>query len=181
MDSFESGFYQIGCDSCKIDLPKTRCATIRRSSSAAGTPCMINALDDSTVEVVMELPDNPAILKVCSFEDILCSNVYTHSILNLVYQTYEGIQNKYGSILQLATEEIVAQLVQNGLAPQTACRCVDLIDHAAWQNQALPLRYWLERIRDIYVWPRLARKGFPQPTSRSAALAAREAPPLASV
>jgi hypothetical protein len=28
MDSFEPGFYQIGCDSCKIDLPKTRCATI---------------------------------------------------------------------------------------------------------------------------------------------------------
>jgi hypothetical protein len=26
MDSFGSGFYQIGCDSFKIDLPKTRCA-----------------------------------------------------------------------------------------------------------------------------------------------------------
>jgi hypothetical protein len=152
-----------------------------RHQTGAGIPCMINALDDSTVEVVMELPDNPAILKVCSFEDILCSNVYTHSILNLVYQTYEDIQHKYGSILNLATEEIVAQLVQNGLAPQTASRCVDLIDHAAWQNQALPLRRWLERIREIYLWPRLVRKRFPEPTSRSAAPAAREAPPLASV
>ena len=111
-----------------------------RRQTGAGIPCMINALDNSTLEVLMELPDNPAILKVCSLEDILCSNVYTHSILNLVYQTYEDIQHKYGSILNLATEEIVAQLVQNGLALQTARRCVDLIDHTAWQNQALPLR-----------------------------------------
>jgi hypothetical protein len=134
-----------------------------RHQTGAGIPCMINALDDSTLEVLMELPDNPAILKVCSLEDILCSNVYTHSILNL------------------ATEEIVAQLVQNGLALQTARRCVGLIDNAAWQNQALPLRHWLERIRDIYLCPGLVRKGFPEPTSRSVAPVAREAQPLASV
>ena len=152
-----------------------------RHQTGAGIPCMINALDDSTLEVLMELPDNPAILKVCSLEDILCSNVYTHSILNLVYQTYEDIQHKYGSILNLATEEIVAELVQNGLALQTARRCVDLIDHAAWQNQALPLRHWLERIRDIYLCPGLVRKGFPEPTSRSVTPMAREALPLASV
>ena len=152
-----------------------------RHQTGAGIPCMINAVDDSAIEVVMELPDNPAILKVCSFEDILCPNVYTHSVLNLVYQTYEDIQQKYGSILNLATEEIVAQLVQNGLARQTARRCVDLIDHAAWRNQALPLRHWLERIRDIYLWPRVVRKGFAEPTRRSAAPVAREALPLASV
>jgi len=142
---------------------------------------MINALDNSTLEVLLEPPDNPAILKLCSLEDILCSNVYTHSILDLVYQTYEDIQHKYGSIRNLATEEIVAQFVQNGLTLQTARRCVVLIEHAAWQNQALPLCHWLERIRDIYLWPRLVRKGFPEATSRSAAQAAREAPSLASV
>jgi hypothetical protein len=152
-----------------------------RHQTGAGIACTINALHDSTVEVVLELPDNPAILKVCRLDDILCSNVYTHLILNLVYQTYEDIQHKYGSILNLTTQEIVAQLVQNGLAPQTARRCVDLIDHAAWQNQALPLRQWLERIRDIYHCPRPGRRGFFSPTSRSAASVAREAPPLASV
>ena len=150
-----------------------------RHQTGAGIPCRINAVDDSTVEVVVEFPDNPTILKVCSFEEILCSNVYTHSILNLVYQTYEDIQHKHGSILNLASEGIVAQLVQNGLARQTARRCVDLIDHAAWQNQALPLRHWLERIRDIYLWPRVIRKGFAEPTPRFAAPVAREAPPLA--
>lgn len=154
---------------------------IDRHQIGAGIACTISALYDSTVEVVMELPDNPAILKVCSLEDILCSNVYTHSILNLVYQTYEDIQHKYGSILNLTTQEIVVQLVQNGLAPQTARRCVDLIDNAAWQNQALPLRQWLERIRDFYHCPRPVRRGFLSPKSRSAASVAREAPSLASV
>jgi hypothetical protein len=142
---------------------------------------MISALHDSTIEVVVEFPHNPPILKACSLEDILCSNVYTHSILNLVYQTYEEIQHKYGSILNLTAEEIAAQLAENGLAPQTARRCVDLIDHVAWQNHALPLRRWLESIRDFYHCTRSLRKGFPAPTSRSAAPAAREAPPLASV
>jgi hypothetical protein len=142
---------------------------------------MVSALHDSTVELVFEFAVNSPILSIYSLEDILSSNVYTHSILNLVYQTYEEIQHKYGSILNLTSEEIVAQLVQNGLAPQTAHRCVDLIDHVAWQNQALPLRQWLESIRDVYHCPRPVGKGFPSPMSRSAARVAREAPPLASV
>jgi hypothetical protein len=45
----------------------------------------------------------------------LPSNLYTHSILNLVYQTYEQIGKKNGSILNLTTDEIVAQLIQHGL------------------------------------------------------------------
>ena len=152
-----------------------------RHQTGAGIPCMISAMHDSTVEVVVEFPYNPPNLKVCSLEDILCSNLYAHSILNLVYQTYEEIQHRYGSILSLTTEGIVAQLVQNGLAPQTARRCVDLIDHVAWQNQTLPLRHWLESIRDIYHRPRPVRKGFPPPISRSGASVASEAPPLVSV
>ncbi len=140
-----------------------------RHQTGAGIPSMISALHGSTVEVVVEFAHGPPILKVHNLEDILSSNLYTHSILNLVYQTYEEIQHKYGSILNLTTEEIVAQLVQNGLAPQTARRCVDLIDHVAWQTQALPLRQWLESIRDVYHCPRPVRKSFPSPTSRSAA------------
>lgn len=152
-----------------------------RHQTGAGIPCMISALHDSTVEVVVEFAHGPPILRVYNLEDILSSNLYTHSILNLIYQTYEEIQHKYGSILNLTTGEIVAQLVQNGLAPQTARRCVDLIDHVAWQNQALPLRQWLESIRDVYHCPRPARKGFPSPMSRSAAPVAGETPSLASV
>src|SRR5215469_10765512 len=103
-----------------------------RHQTGAGILCMISALQDSTVELVVEFADNSPILEIYSLEDILSSNVYTHSILNLVYQTYEEIQHKYGSILNLSSEEIIAQLVQNGLAPQTAHRCVDLIDQVAW-------------------------------------------------
>ena len=139
-----------------------------RHQTGAGIACTISALDNSRVELVGEFADRPPILKDYSSEDILSSNVYTHSILNLVYQTYEEIQHKYGSILNLTSEEIVAQLVRNGLAPQTARRCVDLIDHVTWQNQALPLRQWLENIRDFYHCPRPVRKGFPSPTGRSA-------------
>jgi hypothetical protein len=152
-----------------------------RRQTGAGILCIISALHDSTVELVVEYDDNSPILKVYSLEDILSSNVYLHSILNLVYQTYEEIQHKYGSILNLTSEEIVAQLVQNGLTPHTAHRCVDLIDHVAWQNQALPLRQWLESIRDVYHCPHTVRKGFPSPMSRSADPVAREAPSLASV
>ena len=79
-----------------------------RHQTGAGIPCMINALDDSTVEVVMELPDNPTTLKVCSFEEILCSNVYTHSILNLVYQTYEDIQQRITSYQSPLTAALAA-------------------------------------------------------------------------
>ncbi len=89
-------------------------------------------------------------LKLRNWEDILPSNLYTHSILNVVYQTYGEIERKYGSILKLTTEEIVAQLIQQGLAPQTARRCADLFDEVEWHNAQLPLRQWLESIRDFH-------------------------------
>src|SRR5215469_293189 len=141
-----------------------------RHQTGAGIQCVISALHDSTVEVVVEFTHGPPILKVYNLEDILSSNLYTHSILDLFYQTHEEINHKYGSILNLTTEAIVARLVQNGLAPQTARRCVDLIDHVAWRNQALPLRQWLESIRDVYHCPRPVRKSVPPPTARSAPL-----------
>jgi hypothetical protein len=149
--------------------------------TGAGIPGMIRALHDSTVQVVVELADGPWVLRVCNLEDILSSNLFTHSILNLVYQSYEEIEHKYGSILNLSSQEIVAQLVQSGLAPETAHRCVDLIDHVAWRNQVLPLRQWLECIRQVYHCSRPATRNFPSSTFRSVDPVATETPPLATV
>ena len=88
--------------------------------TGAGIPGMICALqDDSAVEVAVDFTHGTKILKVRNW-DILPSNLYTHSILNVVYQTHEKIEHKYGSILNFTIEEIVAQLIQQGLAPQTA-------------------------------------------------------------
>jgi hypothetical protein len=117
--------------------------------TGAGLPATICAIQDSTVEVAVELTDRTEVLKVGTW-DILPSNLYTHSILNVVYQTHETIERKHGSILNLTGEEIVAQLIERGLAPQTAQRCADLFDNVEWQNAQLPLRQWLTRIRDFY-------------------------------
>jgi hypothetical protein len=118
--------------------------------TGAGIPGMICALrDDSAVEVAVDFTHGTKILKVRNW-DILPSNLYTHSILNVVYQTHEKIEHKYGSILNFTIEEIVAQLIQQGLAPQTARRCADLFDEVEWHNARLPLRQWLGSIRDFY-------------------------------
>lgn len=42
-------------------------------------------------------------------------SLYTHSILNVVYQTYQEIEHEYGSIVNLTAEEIVAKLIQRRL------------------------------------------------------------------
>jgi len=125
--------------------------------TGAGIPGIIYAVQDSTVEVVVESSHGPKVLKVRNRENILPSNLYTHSILNVVYQSYEEIQHKYGSILNLTIEEIVAHLIRHGLAPQTAGRCADLFDEVEWHKLQLPLRHWLERIRDFYHRPRLVQ------------------------
>jgi hypothetical protein len=123
--------------------------------TGSGIPGIIYAVQDSTVDVVVESTDGPKILKVRTGEDILPSNLYTHSILNVVYQTYHEIEHKYGSILNLTTEEIVAKLIQRGLAPQTARRCAAILDEVECHKAQLPLRHWLESIRDVYHRPRL--------------------------
>ena len=123
--------------------------------SGAGIPAMIYALQDSTVEVVVESTHGPKILNVANREDIVPSSLYTHSILNVVYQTCQEIEHENGSILNLTAEEIVAKLIQRGLAPQTARRCADMLDKVEWLKAQLPLRYWLESIRDFYHRPGL--------------------------
>jgi hypothetical protein len=111
---------------------------------------MICNLQASTVELAVELAPGTQIVKVGNREDILPSNIYTHSILNVVYQTHQEIERTHGSILNLTTEKIVAQLVQKGLAPETARRCGDLFDEIKWHHSPMPLRRWLESIRDFY-------------------------------
>src|SRR5258707_9635038 len=70
--------------------------------TGAGIPGMICALqDDSAVEVAVDFTHGTKILKVRSW-DILPSNLYTHSILNVVYQTNEKIEHKHGSILNFS-------------------------------------------------------------------------------
>ena len=139
--------------------------------TGAGIPGMIYALLDSTVEVVVEVAHGNKILKVVNRKDILPSNLYTHSILNLVYQTYQEIEHKYGSILNLTTEEIVTQLIQRGLAPQAARRYANILDEVEWLKAKLPLRHWLENIRDFYHRPRLCAEIL-TPALRSVAPAA---------
>ena len=134
-----------------------------RLQTGAGIPGIISAVQDSTVEVVVDFAYGPKILKMSSRQDLLPSNLYTHSILNLVYQTYEEIGQKKGSIFNLTTDEIVAQLIQHGLAPQTARRCVDLFEKVDWHNARLPLRQWLEGIRDFYHRSRPVQKACSSP------------------
>ena|SRR5262245_40984852 len=118
--------------------------------TGAGIPAMIRSLQDSTIEVAVESSHGTKILEVRNREDILPSNLYTHSILNVVYHTYEQIELRHGSILNLSAEEIGDLLIQQGLAPQTARRCADLFIDIEWHDAAMPLRQWLRRIRDLY-------------------------------
>ena len=118
--------------------------------TGAGIRGMICNLQASTVELAVELAPGTQIVKVGNREDILPSNIYTHSILNVVYQTHQEIERTHGSILNLTTEKIVAKLMQKGLAPETARRCGVLFDEIKWHNSPMPLRRWLERIRDFY-------------------------------
>lgn len=143
-----------------------------RLQTGAGIPAMISALQDSTVEVVVEFAHEPKLLKIRNCEDIISSNLYAHSILNLVYQTYKEIERKYGSILNLSTEEIFAELLQRGLAPQTARRCVDLFADVEWHNAQLPLRQWLESIRDVYYHARPVQIPSPSPPTLYSAVPA---------
>ena len=118
--------------------------------TGGGIPCMICAMqDDSMLEVAVEFNHSAKILKVSNW-DILSSNLYTHSILNVVYRTYEEIERDCGSILNLKADAVVQKLTDNGLASQTARQCVDFFDEVDWQRAQLPLRQWLKRIQRFY-------------------------------
>ena len=90
-------------------------------------------------------PHGTKILKVRSC-DILPSNLYTHSILNVVYQTYQEIERDCGSILNLKADTVVQKLTDHSLALLTARQCVEV----DWHRAQLPLRQWLKRIQRFY-------------------------------
>jgi len=82
--------------------------------------------------------------------DVLPSSLFTHSVLNIVYQTYLEIERDCGSILNLKPDAVIRELTEHGLASQTARQCVDLLDEVDWRSAKLPVRQWLKRIRSFY-------------------------------
>ena len=82
--------------------------------------------------------------------DLLPSNLFTHSVLNVVYESYLEIEREHGSILNLQPDAVVRKLIEHSLAPQTARQCVDFLDGIDWRHTQLPLRQWLKRIRNFY-------------------------------
>ena len=100
-------------------------------------------------KVAVEFTHGTKILKVRSC-DILPSNLYTYSILNVVYQTYQEIERDCGSILNLKADIVVQKLTDHSLALQTARQCVDFLDEVDWYRAQLPLRQWLKRIQRFY-------------------------------
>jgi hypothetical protein len=117
--------------------------------TGAGIPVMICAMRDSTVKVAIEEINGTKVLQVETW-DLLPSNLFTHSVLNVVYVTYLEIEREYGSILNLKPDAIVRKLIEHSLAAQTARQCVDFLDEIDWRHTELPLRQRLKRIRNFY-------------------------------
>jgi hypothetical protein len=117
--------------------------------TSAGIPAMICGMQDSTVEVVIEETNGTKVLQVEAW-DLLPSNLFTHSVLDVVYESYLEIEREHGSILNLKPDAIVRKLIEHSLAPQTARQCVDFLDEIDWCHTQLPLRQWLKRIRNFY-------------------------------
>jgi hypothetical protein len=68
-----------------------------RLQTGAGLPGIICARQDSAIEVVVQFAHGSTVFKVSNWEDVLSPNLYTHSILNLVYQACQEIEHEYGS------------------------------------------------------------------------------------
>jgi hypothetical protein len=95
--------------------------------TGGGIPAMICGMQDSTVKVAIEEIDGTKVLQVETW-DLLPSNLSTHSVLNVVYESYLEIERDYGSILNLKPDTIVQKLIEHSLAPKTARQCVDFLD-----------------------------------------------------
>ena len=117
--------------------------------TGAGIPAMVCEIFNSTVKVAIEEPNGTKLLQVRSW-DLLPANLFTRSVLNLVYETYLEIERDHGSILNLKPDAIVQKLRERTLAPQTARQCVDFLKGIDWSPTQLPLRRWLKSIRDFY-------------------------------
>ena len=117
--------------------------------TGAGIPALICGMQDSTLKVAIEEINGTKVLQVETW-DLLPSNLFTHSVLNVVYESYHEIERDHGSILNLKTDAIVRKLIEHSLAPETAQQCVDFLDEIDWRHSQLPLRQWLKRIRNFY-------------------------------
>jgi DNA-binding transcriptional regulator YiaG len=100
------------------------------------------------VKIAIEEPNGTKLLQVRSW-DLLPKNLFTRSVLRLVYETYLEIERNHGSILNLKPDAIVQKLGERTLAPQTARQCVDFIKGIDWSPTQLPLRRWLKSIRNF--------------------------------
>jgi hypothetical protein len=118
-------------------------------TTGAGIPAMICGIQEPTVKVAIEEINGTRVLQVETW-DLLPSNLFTHSVLNVVYESYLEIECDHGSILNLKPDAIVRKLIEHSLAPQTARQCVDFLDEINWRHTQLPLRQWLKRIRAFY-------------------------------
>jgi hypothetical protein len=122
---------------------------IDQLKTGAGIPAMLCGMQDSTVKVAIEEINGTKVLRVETW-DLLPSNLFTHSVLNIVYESYLEIEREHGSIFNLKPDAIVRKLIEHSLAPQTARQCVDFLDEIDWRHTQLPLRHWLKRIRNFY-------------------------------
>jgi hypothetical protein len=114
-----------------------------------GIPVMVCGIQDSTVKVAVEEINGTKVPQVETW-DLLPSNLFTHSVLNVVYESYLEIKREHGSILNLKPDAVVRKLIEHSLAPQTARQCVDFLNEVDWHHAQLPLRQWLKRIRNFY-------------------------------
>jgi hypothetical protein len=117
--------------------------------TGAGVPAMICGMQNSTVKIAIEEPNGTKVFHVESW-DLLPTNLFTHSVLNAVYETYLKIEHDHGSILNLKPDSIVQELTEHSVAAETARRCVDFLKEIDWQHTCLPLRQWLKEIRAFY-------------------------------
>ena len=106
-------------------------------------------MQDSTVKVAIEEINGTKVLQVETW-DLPPSNLFTHCVLNIIYESYLEIEREHGSILNLKPDSIVRKLIEHRLAPLTARQCVDFLDEIDWRHTQLPLRQWLKRIRNFY-------------------------------
>src|ERR1700730_17270916 len=91
--------------------------------TGAGIPAMVCGMQDSTVELAIEEAKGTKVLRVKTWE-VLPSNLFTHSVLNVVYQAYQEIERDCGSILNLKPEKdpklLIWHAVKTGFASKLA-------------------------------------------------------------
>ena len=73
--------------------------------TGAGIPAMICEMQDSTVKVAIEETNGTRVLQAKTW-DVFPSSLFTHSVLNIVYQTYLEIERDCGSILNLKPDAV---------------------------------------------------------------------------